>query len=81
MKIDKLDSRVIGQMVRRFRQFRDYTRYYMADMLGIHLNTYTKLENGHFKKLDLELINSVAELLEVSVDRLLYTPEYHEVPQ
>lgn len=73
--MNKLDSYLIGSYVRKLRVMNDITRSAMAAMLDIHINTYSKIESGNFKKLDLKLVNDISDILQVPAGQILTPPD------
>lgn len=59
-----------GLRIKRLREFRNFTRQYLADMLEISQNAYSKIENGS-TKLTIERLEQIAQLLDVPVDTVL----------
>lgn len=60
----------IHRTIKKLRDTKEFTQQDMADKLNISLKAYQNFENG-FTKLDLERIQAVAKILEVSVDDLI----------
>jgi len=57
----------LGIKIKKIRQLRDYKQSYMADMLNIEQNTYSKIENGK-TSLTVDRLDAIAEILGVSRD-------------
>ena len=59
-----------GENIKRLRKNRDLTQEALADALGISAQSVSKWESGQCCP-DIQLLPSIAELFEVSVDELL----------
>lgn len=59
-----------GHSIKKFRELRNYTQEYMAEMLGISQNAYSKIENGR-TRLTTDRLKKIAGILEISVFLLL----------
>lgn len=55
----------LGIKIKKIRQLRGYKQSYMADMLSIEQNTYSKIENGK-TALTMERLDAIAKILGVS---------------
>ncbi len=60
----------IHRNIKKYRDLKELTQQEMADKLYISLKAYQNFENG-ITKLDLERLQEVAKILEVSVDDLI----------
>jgi transcriptional regulator with XRE-family HTH domain len=59
----------IGNLIKFWRETRNYTETYMASQLGISQSAYSKLEKGKIK-IDAERLFRISVILEVSIDQL-----------
>ena len=64
----------IGENIRNFRKKNDLTQEALADRLGVTYQSISRWENGTTYP-DLELIPAIAEVLAVTVDKLLGMPQ------
>ena len=62
---------IIGQNLLRFRTERGYTQERLSELAGISTSFYANLERGK-KGVSIFVLRDLAEILEVSVDSLLY---------
>ena len=61
----------IRRNIRRIREFRNVSREQIAEQMDIHARSYAKIENGE-TKLDIEVLEQIAQILEVSLGALLH---------
>ena len=66
MKVER-----IGQVIRRFREAKDWTLEDLARAADIPVSTITKIEHGDIKNPSIEKIAKIAKALDVSVDELI----------
>lgn len=66
MKIER-----IGQVIRRFREAKDWTLEDLARAADIPVSTITKIEHGDIKNPSIEKIAKIAKALGVTVDNLI----------
>lgn len=62
---------ILGQNLLRFRTERGYTQEHLSELAGISTSFYANLEGGK-KGVSIFVLRDLAEILEVSVDSLLY---------
>jgi transcriptional regulator with XRE-family HTH domain len=60
----------IHRAIKKYREIRLLTQPQMAEKLNISLKAYQNFENG-VTKIDLERLQEVAKILEVSIDDLI----------
>lgn len=60
----------LGNALRIQRVMKGYTQEYMAEMLNISQNSYSKLERGH-TMLTVKRLYEVAEILGISIQDIL----------
>ena len=71
MRTDNLKfSRVTAERIRKLRRTKDYSQQFMADMLGISQNAYSKLESGK-TPINLDRLCEVSQLLQIDAGDLL----------
>lgn len=63
-------SRVTAERIRKLRRTKDYSQQFMADMLGISQNAYSKLESGK-TPINLDRLCEVSQLLQIDAGDLL----------
>lgn len=61
----------IGQNLLRFRTARGYTQEHLSELAGISTSFYANLEGGK-KGVSIFVLYNLAEILDVSVDSLIY---------
>lgn len=59
----------IRERIRKFRKVRGLSTHKLSELTGISQSTISKIENGK-RKTDMEILEKIAEALEVSVERL-----------
>jgi len=62
---------IVGQNLLRFRTERGYTQEHLSELAGISTSFYANLEGGK-KGVSVFVLYNLAEILDVSVDSLLY---------
>ncbi|MGN5955538.1 helix-turn-helix domain-containing protein [Sphingobacterium lactis] len=73
-----LENKTIGRNLARYRKFRDRKALEVAEYLGMKEATYTKYERGE-SKITIEIIQSVAEFLNVDPLKLVASNSGHVV--
>lgn len=58
----------ISSIIKDIRTGKNITQVWIAKQLGIGQPEYSKLENGKRKKFDVETLNKICEVLEVSMN-------------
>lgn len=61
----------IGSKIRHFRELKGYSQEDMAKLMGITLKTYSNLERDMNKKVDLDNLQKIAEILGKEVLELM----------
>ncbi len=62
----------VADKIRKLRVQKGYSQEYLADRLGISQKTYSNIEAGK-SRLDIRLLDDLAEVLEVGVEELLFS--------
>lgn len=65
---------MMGQKLRLFREFRNYSQEYIAEKLGITQTAYSRVENNQ-TKMTAERLSQLADILQVPVSELLSDKE------
>ena len=65
---------MMGQKLRLFREFRNYSQEYIAEKLGITQTAYSRIENNQ-TKMTAERLGQIADILHVPVSELLSDTE------
>lgn len=60
----------VGNTIRRLREYRNLTQEYMADRLNIGCTAYGNIERNEVKRLTVERLMQVAEVLDVHFSEL-----------
>ena len=71
-----VDSKTIGKKIRECRKKAKMTQEQLAEEAGISPTYMSEIENGR-KKAGRDVLCKIAEVLEVSVDYLLYARKEH----
>lgn len=61
---------MIGNRIKRIREYRSYSQEFMASELQISQSAYSDLENNK-TKLNLERMTKIAEILDIDIIKLL----------
>lgn len=56
-----------GTKIRAFRTLRGLSQEYVANQLGINQNSYSRIETNQQKKIDIDTLKKIAEVLGVTV--------------
>jgi transcriptional regulator with XRE-family HTH domain len=67
-----LTTRAVATKIRKIREHKNYTQYYLAVKLGITQNAYSKMELG-YSNITIERVARIAGLLEVDLLDLINT--------
>jgi len=59
----------ISSIIKEIRTGKSITQVWVAKKLGMGQPEYSKLENGHRKKFDVEMLNKLCEIFEVSMNQ------------
>ena len=65
---------LVGENIRRFRRRLDYSQEYAAEMLGISLSTYSRMERG-IAPINVKRLKKLSEILQVSFEELFLENE------
>lgn len=68
----------LGQVIRSFREKKDWTLEDLARAADIPVSTVTKIEHGDIKNPSIEKIAKIAKALDVSVDELIKLVNNHK---
>jgi transcriptional regulator with XRE-family HTH domain len=66
--------KAIAAVIRKKREYKNYTQEYLAYKLNISQNAYSKIELG-YTKITVERLFQIAEFLETTAAELLETDE------
>jgi DNA-binding XRE family transcriptional regulator len=61
----------IAMQIRNIRMANNFTQVYVANQIGISQPEYSKLENAHRKKPNLEVLGKLCQLFEVPMTEFL----------
>jgi DNA-binding XRE family transcriptional regulator len=61
----------IAMQIRSIRMANNFTQVYVANQIGISQPEYSKLENAHRKKPNLEVLNKLCQLFDVPMTEFL----------
>jgi transcriptional regulator with XRE-family HTH domain len=67
---DKINVSTIGQKIKMIRELKGYSQDYMANMLNITQNTFSKIERGE-SNLSLDKAIEICNVLEIDINTLL----------
>ncbi|MCP4460638.1 MAG: helix-turn-helix transcriptional regulator [Cytophagales bacterium] len=65
-----LKNQKIGTKIRRFRESKEYTQEYMASLLNISQNSYSRLEKDP-KNMPLTRLEEICQILEINLKDLI----------
>ncbi|MCI5604995.1 MAG: helix-turn-helix domain-containing protein [Clostridia bacterium] len=71
-------SLTLGEKILLFRRRKGYSRTQLADIIGVTVSTIANYENGVTLP-DLQKLSSIAEVLGVKLDLLLFKPETEQL--
>ncbi len=74
-----MDWKTLGRKIRRARRDQDLTQSKLAEIVGVHHITISRIENGQMPGVTLALIVKLSEALNLSMDDLISDLETAEV--
>lgn len=69
----------LSKILRTARTKKGYSQRKVARLINTHHSTYNELEKGNIKKPDIDMLRSLSEVLEISLEFLLTTAGYSDI--
>lgn len=76
-----MDAQDIRFNIKLLRRQKGITQKLIAEKLFIDERTYAKMERGENKLIDIRMLQSIAEILEVEVPELITVPTSNNLPK
>lgn len=69
----------LSKILRTARTKKGYSQRKVVRLINTHHSTYNELEKGNIKKTDIDMLRSLSEVLEISLEFLLTTAGYSDI--